>query len=115
MRFAIINGLPYVISGEMAIPVEIRGGAIRLEHSQTFEAMQEGVYVLREIVAKFGDDVSSIAPVEDAEATEAEEAEETASTEEPKAAEDAEATEAPEEAIPTEVASAKRSKAKKEQ
>lgn len=60
MKFAIENGLPYLISNGRAIPIEIKDRNIVIDESDASMTELEGVYTLEEIIAKCGKDVSSI-------------------------------------------------------
>lgn|GEM_PF-2166487 len=60
MKFAIVDGLPYLISNGYAIPVEIKDGSVRYDASQSSESEERGRYSLHEIIAKCGNDISSI-------------------------------------------------------
>lgn len=64
MRFAIIEGKPYLISNGMAIPVEIEGTSVTLYEQAGFISGVIGTYTLAEIRAKFGDVSSYEKPVE---------------------------------------------------
>lgn len=60
MRFAIENGLPYLISNGRAYPVEIKNGSVRYDKENGTLANSRGVYTLEEVCAKCGKEVSSI-------------------------------------------------------
>lgn len=60
MRFAIENGMPYLISNGRAYPVEIKNGSVRYDKENATLANLQGVYTLEEIWAKCGKEVSSI-------------------------------------------------------
>lgn len=60
MRFAIENGLPYLISNGRAYPVEINGNTVRYDDNLGTMTELQGCYTLTEIQAKLGDHVSSI-------------------------------------------------------
>lgn len=60
MRFAIVNGLPYLISNGHAIPVEIKDGSVRYDESHSTETGERGRYSLQEVIAKCGNEISSI-------------------------------------------------------
>lgn len=60
MRFAIENGLPYLISNGRAYPVEIKDGRVRYDKENATLANSPGVYTLEEVCAKCGKEVSSI-------------------------------------------------------
>lgn len=60
MRFAIENGLPYLISNGRAYPVEIKNGSVRYDKENGILANSQGVYTLEEVCAKCGKEVSSI-------------------------------------------------------
>lgn len=60
MRFAIENGLPYLISDGRAYPVEITGNTVRYEENQGTMTELHGRYTLTEIQAKLGDHITSI-------------------------------------------------------
>lgn len=60
MRFAIMNGLPYLISNGRAIPVSIKAGNVTFDDSQSSVTEERGRYALREVIAKCGDNISSI-------------------------------------------------------
>lgn len=60
MRFAIENGLPYLISNGRAYPVEIKNRSVRYDIENATLANSQGIYTLDEVCAKCGKDVSSI-------------------------------------------------------
>ena len=60
MRFAIENGMPYLISNGRAYPVEIKNGSVRYDKENATLANSQGVYTLEEVCAKCGKEVSSI-------------------------------------------------------
>lgn len=60
MNFAIVDGLPYLISNGHAYPVEIKDGSVRCDESQFSPTKERGGYSLREVIAKCGNEVSSI-------------------------------------------------------
>lgn len=60
MRFAIENGLPYLISNGRAYPVEIKGGNVKYDEGASVLTELKGIYTLEEIHAKCGKEVSSI-------------------------------------------------------
>lgn len=62
MRFEIDGGKPYLIIDGRAYPVKIKGGAVEYDPESGTMTEAKGRYTLREVVAKCGDDVSSIPP-----------------------------------------------------
>lgn len=60
MKFFIENGVPYLVSNGMAYPVEIKDGNVRYEESQAFPSNIPGRYSLKEVMAKCGNNASSI-------------------------------------------------------
>ena len=60
MRFAIENGMPYLISNGRAYPVEIKNGSVRYDKENATLTSLQGVYTLEEVCAKCGKEVSSI-------------------------------------------------------
>lgn len=60
MRFAIENGMPYLVSNGRAYPVEIKNGSVRYDKENATLANSQGVYTLEEVCAKCGKEVSSI-------------------------------------------------------
>ncbi len=60
MRFALENGLPYLISNGRAYPVEIKGSNVRYNKDASIMTDLKGIYTLEEIHAKCGKEVSSI-------------------------------------------------------
>ena len=60
MRFAIENGMPYLISNGRAYPVEIKNGSVRYDKENATLSNSQGVYTLEEVYAKCGKEVSSI-------------------------------------------------------
>ena len=62
MRFAIVNGLPYLVSNGKMIPVEIKDGTVKIDKENARATSLKGRYTLIEIVAKCGN-TSSIKKV----------------------------------------------------
>ena len=60
MRFAIENGMPYLISNGRAYPVEIKNGCVRYDKENATLANSQGVYTLEVVCAKCCKEVSSI-------------------------------------------------------
>lgn len=50
--FAIIDGLPYLIHGGMAYPVDIKDNGDYVVGSQAFETAEVGRYMIFEVMAK---------------------------------------------------------------
>lgn len=61
MRFIIENGLPFLIGGGKAYPVNIHDGKVDFDEDGATLTNATGNYTLDEIVRKLGD-VSSIKP-----------------------------------------------------
>lgn len=60
MNFIIENGMPYLVSNGRAYPVEIRDGAVKYDEEHATMTEEKGRYSLQEIIAKCGNNVSSI-------------------------------------------------------
>lgn len=52
MRFAIVNGLPYMVSNGRMFPVEIKGGTVRIDKDNASMTDTKGRYTLQEVLAK---------------------------------------------------------------
>lgn len=52
MRFAIVNGLPYMVSNGRIYPVEIKGGTVKIDKNSASATEAKGTYTLQEITAK---------------------------------------------------------------
>lgn len=52
MRFAIVNGLPYMVSNGRMYPVEIKGGTVKIDKENASMTDTKGTYTLQEVLAK---------------------------------------------------------------
>ncbi len=52
MRFAIVDGLPYMVSNGRMFPVEIKDGNVKIDKTNSSMTEVKGNYTLQEITAK---------------------------------------------------------------
>ena len=52
MKFAIIGGLPYMVSNGRMYPVEIKEGTVRIDKDNASMTDMRGRYTLQEVLAK---------------------------------------------------------------